>query len=276
MHLLIIDDSDDDAVLIVRQLVRAGLEVSHVRADTPGGVADELARRSPDIVICDYNMPVFRAEEALEQVREHDDDIPFVLVSGQVGEEAAAAMMRAGVRDFVLKDRLAPAVQRELHEATERRQRRRAEAALRESEERFRLIAEHAQDVIFRYRLSPEPAMEYLSPAIEEITGRRPEEFYADPELIFRTVDTEDRATLEASWHSHEPGTLIIHVRHQAGRATWVEQRASSICDDAGRVVAVEGILRDITERTRLEQQKSTRLNSSHMSISYAVFCLKK
>jgi PAS domain S-box-containing protein len=267
MHLLIIDDSDDDAVLIVRELVRAGLEVSHARADTPSGVAEELARRSPDMVICDYNMPLFRAGEALDQVREHDADIPFVLVSGQVGEEAAAAMMRAGVRDFVLKDRLArlaPAVQRELHEAAERRQRRRAEAALRESEERFRLIAEHAQDVIFRYRLRPDPAMEYLSPAIEEITGRRPDEFYADPELIFRTVDTEDRATLEASWHSHEPGTLIIHVRHQAGRATWVEQRASSICDDAGRVVAVEGILRDITERTRLEQQlrQAERLDS--------------
>jgi signal transduction histidine kinase/CheY-like chemotaxis protein len=77
-------------------------------------------------------------------------------------------------------------------------------------------------------------------------------------------VDTEDRATLEASWHSHEPGTLIIHVRHQAGRATWVEQRAGSVCDEAGNVVAVEGILRDITERTRLEQQlrQAERLDS--------------
>ncbi|HEX5201752.1 response regulator [Paractinoplanes rhizophilus] len=267
MHVLIIDDSDDDAVLIVRQLARAGLDVSHVRADTPGGVADALRRRSPDVVICDYNMPLFRAEEALEQVREHDADIPFVLVSGQVGEEVAAAMMRAGVRDFVLKDRLArlaPAVQRELHEAAERRQRRRAEEALRESEERFRLIAEHAQDVIFRYRLHPTPAMEYLSPAVEEITGYRPDQFYADPELIFRTVDPEDRGTLEASWRSVEPGTLTIHFRHHAGGAAWVEQRASSVADKTGRVVAVEGILRDITERTRLEQQlrQAERLDS--------------
>jgi PAS domain S-box-containing protein len=267
VQLLIIDDSDDDAVLIVRQLARAGLDVSHVRADTPGGVAEALAARSPEVVICDYNMPVFRAEEALEQVREHDADIPFLLVSGQVGEETAAAMMRAGVRDFVLKDRLArlaPAVQRELHEAAERRQRRRAEDALRQSEERFRLIAEHAQDVIFRYRLHPTPAMEYLSPAVEEITGYQPEQFYADPGLIFRTVDTEDRATLEASWRSVEPGTLIIHFRHRAGRAAWVEQRASSVADKTGRVVAVEGILRDITERTRLEQQlrQAERLDS--------------
>ena len=69
--------------------------------------------------------------------------------------------------------RLAPAVQRELREAAERRQRRRAEAALRDSEERFRLLAEHAKDIIFRYRLSPDPAMEYLSPAVEPMTGYR-------------------------------------------------------------------------------------------------------
>ncbi|WP_433301473.1 response regulator [Actinoplanes sp. CA-030573] len=267
MHILVVDDSDDDAVLIVRQLAKAGLEVVHRRADTPEGVAAALADRSPDVVICDYNMPVFRAEEALEQVREHDADIPFLLVSGQVGEEAAAAMMRAGVRDFLLKDRLArlaPAVQRELHEAAERRQRRRAEEALRESEERFRLIAEHAQDVIFRYRLHPSPAMEYLSPAIEEITGYPPERFYADPELIFQTVDPEDRATLHASWGSAEPGTLTIHFQHHSGRTAWVEQRASSIADRTGRIVAVEGILRDITERTRLEQQlrQAERLDS--------------
>jgi PAS domain S-box-containing protein len=266
-HVLIVDDSDDDAILIVRQLARAGLTVSHDRADTPDGVAEALARRPPDVVICDYNMPVFQAEQALEQVCEHDADIPFLLVSGQVGEEVAAAMMRAGVRDFVLKDRLArlaPAVQRELHEAAERRQRRRAEEALRESEERFRLLAEHAQDVIFRYRLHPTPAMEYVSPVIEELTGYQPEQFYADPELIFRTVVDEDRAALEASWRSHAPGSLIVHFRHHAGRATSVEQRASAITDDTGRTVAVEGILRDITERTRLEQQlrQAERLDS--------------
>jgi hypothetical protein len=141
VHVLVVDDNDDDAVLIVRGLTRAGLPVSHARAQSAEGLAAALARCSPDVVICDYNMPGLRAEDALEQVRAYDPDIPFLLVSGQVGEETAAAMMRAGARDFVLKDRLArlvPAVQRELREAAERRKRREAEAALRESEERLR------------------------------------------------------------------------------------------------------------------------------------------
>ncbi|MET0415029.1 MAG: response regulator, partial [Actinoplanes sp.] len=260
VHVLVVDDNDDDAVLVARELTRAGLPVSHTRAASTAGLSVALAERTPDVVICDYNMPGLRAEDALEQIRQHDADIPFLLVSGQVGEEAAAAMMRAGARDFVLKDRmarLAPAVQRELHEAAERRQRRRAEEALRESEERFRLLAEHAHDVIFRYGLRPHPAMEYLSPAVTAITGYRPEDFYADPELIGRLVEPEDWPALVASWRSPQPGTLTMRWRRQDGSPVWIEQRASAVTDDAGHPVAVEGILRDVTERVRAEQSRA-------------------
>jgi PAS domain S-box-containing protein len=259
IQVLIVDDNPDDALLIVRQLTRAGLRINHIRADTAAGVAIALDERRTDVVISDYNMPGYRAEDALDQVRARDADIPFILVSGQVGEETAAALMRAGVRDFVLKDRLtrlAPAVQRELREAADRRQRHRAEAALRDSEERFRLLAEHAKDVIFRYRLAPEPAMEYLSPAVESVIGCEPSQFYADPELIFQLVEPQDRALLEQSWRSGQPGTLTVRW-HSPGGTVWTEQRAVAITDDAGRVVAVEGILRDTTERVVAEQERA-------------------
>ena len=260
LHLLVVDDSDDDAVLITHSLTRAGLPVGMVRADTTAGVAAALAGRSPDVVICDYNMPGIRAEDVLDQVRRHDADIPFLLVSGQVGEEAAAEMMRAGARDFVLKDRLArlaPAVQRELHEAAERRQRRSAEEALRRSEERFRLLAEHAHDIIFRFRLHPVPAMEYLSPAVEPITGHRPDEFYTDPALLFRLVEPEDRAGLEQSWQSPRPETLTVRLNQRTGEQVWLEQRATTVTGPDGRPIAVEGILRDISERVRAERSRT-------------------
>ncbi|WP_127507922.1 response regulator [Actinoplanes solisilvae] len=260
INVLVVDDNDDDAVLIDHSLSRAGLPVRVARAETSHQVARALTDRPVDVVICDYNLPGVRAEEVLAQVREHDSDIPFVAVSGQVGEEVAVSLMRAGARDFVLKERLtrlAPAVQRELHEAAERRQHRRAEEALR-------LLADHAHDVIFRYRLRPSPAMEYLSPAVASITGHRPEEFYADPALIFRLVEPDERPLLERSWRSEQPGTLTIRWRSRGGEPVWVEQRASAVAGADGRPVAVEGILRDITERVRMEEQlrQAERLDS--------------
>ncbi|MDY7083954.1 MAG: response regulator [Actinomycetota bacterium] len=257
---LVVDDNDDDAVLIGHALGRAGLQVQVTREETTEGVARALAAGPVDVVICDYNLPTVRAEDVLTQVREHDPDLPFVLVSGQVGEEVAADLMRAGARDFVLKDRLArlaPAVQRELGEARVRRAHRRSEQARR-------LLAEHAPDVIFRFRLRPAPAMEYISSAVEPITGHTPEEFYADPALIFRLVEPDDRPLLERSWRSASPGALTVRWRRRTGDPAWVEQRANAVTGPDGRPLAIEGILRDITERVRMEEQlrQAERLDS--------------
>jgi PAS domain S-box-containing protein len=259
IHLLLVEDSDDDAVLIVSRLRRGGLDVSYEQVETREAAAAALAARPPDVVISDHHMPAFSAEEALELLRQTGLDVPFILVSGQIGEESAAALMRAGAHDFLLKDRLTrlvPAVQRELREAAGRRHGRQAEAALRDSEQRFRLLAEHAQDIIFRYRLHPTPALEYVSPAVEPILGYRPEELYREPGAVIDAIHPRDRERFAQSWTSAEPEPLVVRWLRPDGRQAWTEQRAVGAHDAEGRLVAVEGILRDVTERVLADQER--------------------
>ena len=128
---------------------------------------------------------------------------------------------------------------------------------LRRSEERFRLLAENAQDLIYRYRLKPNPGFEYVSPAAAAIIGYTPEEHYADPELRFKIVHPDDRHLIDEAFRSPESLITIRWLRKDGG-VIWIEQRTKAIYDGAGELVAIEGIARDITERKRVEEALRT------------------
>ncbi len=137
LSVLIVEDSPADATLMLRALRSSGFEALHERVDTADAMREALERQSWDVVLSDYSMPGFKAPEALAVLREHDDDIPFIVVSGSVGEDAAVAIMQAGAVDYVMKDRLArlgPAVRGAVDGARLRRERQRLEQRLQESQ----------------------------------------------------------------------------------------------------------------------------------------------
>ncbi len=151
LQVLIAEDNPTDAELIVHQLRRAGLRPSGSGWKPRQAFAASL-RPDLDVILSDYEMPQFSGLRALEVLREHGLEIPFILISGTIGEETAVTAMKKGAADYLLKDRLArlgPAIEHALDQARYRRERRASEIALRESEERFRQVAENIQDVFW-------------------------------------------------------------------------------------------------------------------------------
>jgi len=145
LRVLIVEDNDDDRLLLLRTLKQGGYEPTYRCVQTATALSGALAEEAWDIVLCDYLLPQFNGSEALACVQKTGLDLPFIMVSGVIGEEQAVTIMKAGAHDYVLKDKLArlvPAITRELRDAEVRRQRRQAEEQLRASEAQFRLLFE--------------------------------------------------------------------------------------------------------------------------------------
>src|SRR5215207_9301253 len=147
LRVLVVEDYEDDALLLLRELRRGGYDPVSERVDTAGAMEAALDEREWDLVIADHSMPAFSSSAALELLRSKGfADLPFIIVSGQIGEDVAVAAMKAGAQDYIMKDNLArlnTAIERELREADSRRERRRAE-------EKYRSIFENSVEGIFQ------------------------------------------------------------------------------------------------------------------------------
>jgi signal transduction histidine kinase len=140
-----VEDSEPDALLLKRALERGGFAPATKRVYTAEALEQALQEQVWDIILCDHAMPYFSAPEALETVKKHEVDVPFIIVSGYIEEETAVAAMKAGAHDYIMKDRLArlmPVVERELREAEVRRARRKSEAELLRAQEELEMRVE--------------------------------------------------------------------------------------------------------------------------------------
>lgn len=257
LRLLIIEDSSDDAQLMVRDIQRGGYDVQFERVETEAAVRAALEREEWDLILCDYTLPAFNAVRALELVRASGHDLPFMIVSGSIGEEMAVAALRGGANDFMLKGNLArllPAIQRELKEAETRRQRRRAEAAARKAISFFETAIETA-NVIF-LQLDTRGNVVRINSMAEEITG------YQRAELVGRnwgeTVVPRDR--YPQPWREFDrivkqgekPGSYENPILTRSGEERYVLWRNNVLRED-GAIVGMISFGVDITERKRAE-----------------------
>ena len=256
-RVLVVEDSSDDAALVERTLRAAGFDLTSRRVETAEEMATALAESSWDAILADYRLPHFSGTAALAQAGEHDPDLPVLIVSGTIGEEVAVELMRAGARDYVLKQnltRLPQALERELRVTEKRRQRRRAEAELRASQERFRILTEHAPVGIFQ--AGADGAFSFVNETWCQMSGLDADRSLGDGWLA--AVHFADRDATVETWRAAvAAGTPWAHDFRSAdgSSTTWIHGIATPMIDDDGAVVGYLGTGSDITGRLEAEQK---------------------
>lgn len=262
LRVLIIEDSEGDAVMLVRELRRGGYELTHERVETEMAMADALARQAWDLILSDYAMPQFSAERAAALVARAGLDLPLIVVSGAVGEEEAAAVMRAGAQDFILKKnlrRLLPAIERELGAAQTRRDKRRADETLNYERGLLRQLMEGTPDAIFfkdlqhRYmHLNDSERLMLGMSRREEVLGKTADMFI--PPERARTRREEEEKVLATGEPRIDCKEKIVGPN---GESRWFSTTMAPIRGPQGDIVGLVGIARDITESKRQEQMKN-------------------
>jgi len=255
VRILFVEDSRDDVELILHELRRSGFTPDHWVVETEEAMRQALADECWDLVIADHSMPHFDAPGALAVLQRSGHDLPFIVVSGHIGEEQAVACMRAGASDYLTKDnlvRLVPVVERELREAAQRRV---AMAALDTSEERYRLLVENSADMITLQ--DRQGLITFASPSLARVLGFRPAEVLGRKLSDF--VHEDDVRILasaldEVLVRGYTPLITGLRFRHRDGTWRIVEGSAVRIVESDGKVGLVT-TGRDITERIQLEAQ---------------------
>jgi len=271
LRLLQIEDSECDADMILRLLMQAGFEVSSHRVEDAEGLRRALEDPAWDVIVADYYLPGFDAPGALRILQECGQDIPCIVVSGKMGEDVAVEMMKSGAHDYLTKNnltRLVPAVERELAEAASRREARQAQEELRESEERLALAVEATQLGTFDFY--PQTGKLIWSKFARQHYGVSPEaEVTYDTFLRALHPADRDRATqrLQDALRYENGGDFADEYRTvgvEDGQEGWLSKRGRVFFDGHSQAVRVVGVIQNVTERKRLEQQllQSQKLES--------------
>jgi PAS domain S-box-containing protein len=255
LRILVVEDSEDDAELVVREFQRGGYQVEFDRVQTKAAMEEALTNHPWDVILSDYSMPTFSAMGALSTLKASGLDIPFLVISGTIGEETAVTTLKAGAHDFLLKGNLArliPAVEREIREAENRRSHREAEA-------RYQLLVERLPIIVYVNPINKIGSTTYVSPQIQTILGYHREEWLADPEFWQTRVHPEDlESVLSAivqSDHTGSPFDMEYRMLARDGHVVWFHDQTVLAQDDKGQSLYWQGLKIDITKRKQAEEE---------------------
>lgn len=265
LRLLLIEDSEDDTFLCIRTLERAGFKVDCTVVTTADGMSSELKSGTFDIIIADFALPSFNADQALVLLNATGQDIPFIIVSGNIGEETAVRLMRQGARDYLSKSnlmRLGAVVERELQEALIRRQKREADESMllaaRQWQETFNSISDIVLVLDRNFRIVQ------ANQAALDLLGGDSLEGTLCYQKMHGTTCPPDFCIVKHLLADLTPQRLEFHAANLDGR--WFDLRVFPVLDSAGNIDRIVHSLRDISEQKKAEQTLRDTERQLHQS----------
>jgi PAS domain S-box-containing protein len=258
LRILLVEDNADDAELVLLNLRRGGYVPDFERVQTYADMKAALEQGSWDVVVSDFSMPNFSGLGALELMKEGGYDLPFIIVSGAIGEETAVEAMRAGANDYLMKDnftRLVPAIEREMREYRSRQERRRVEAEIR------KLSLAIRQSPISVVMVDLEGRIEYVNPKFTDLTGYTYIEAIGENPRILN-AGTQPPELYEELWATISAGKIWhgeFHNKKKTGELYWEDATISPMLSESGEITGYLAVKEDITARKRSDEELKSK-----------------
>jgi two-component system cell cycle sensor histidine kinase/response regulator CckA len=260
LRVLIVEDRDNDLLLLLHELDRAGYAVTHSRVETLPALRTALAEGDWELVLSDFSLPTMTAHDVLRTMKADRPELPCIVISGTIAEESAVDVLKAGARDFVVKERMArlvPAIERELRESMERRRLLAAESTLHETRERMQFALDAVGVGTWESDLLT--GRTNWSEVLERLHGLAPGTFEGTFDAFIKRIHSDDRQAvveqIERLQRDRSDCRLEYRTNWPDGSVHWILGMGRTFCDDQGRPVRAAGVGMDVTAQKRLEDQ---------------------
>ena len=265
IKILLIDDDIDFLSITSTLLKRKGKKYELDTISSSVEAIEKLKIEVYDLIICDYDIPVYNGLDLLEKIRESGIDTPFIMLTGKSREEIVIEALNKGADYYLQKGfdntslvtELNNIIKKELEKIADRKKSERIEVELRKSEEKFRMIADNTYN--WETWIGRDKKFIYTSPSCLKITGYHTEEFYKNPELFLKIIAPEDsnlvKKHLEQEFESKEELTIDFRITHKEEKTSWLAHSCKPIINEKGKLLGRRASNRDITDRIKIQNE---------------------